>query len=130
MNGFAIHMKNAAPSWLTGAILCALLPVANAHSPSRDVRTNPARVAQQLYQAWHLKSQKSAVKVADKDVVDKLFGVRWRAMKFEGCHHRDEGGFECVYRDAKNDFSMAMIVDGGVSVGGYNVASLSFSSEE
>jgi hypothetical protein len=123
-------MKNAASGWLAGAILCALLPVASAHSPSRDMRTNPAQVAQRLYQAWHLKSQKSALKVADKDAVDKLFGVHWRAMTFEGCHRRDEGGFECVYRDAKNDFSLAMIVDGGVSVGGYNVASLSFSTEE
>jgi hypothetical protein len=43
---------------------------------------------------------------------------------------RDEGGFECVYKDVKNDWSVAMIVEGGISVGGYNVASVSFSSEE
>lgn len=51
-------------------------------------------------------------------------------MKLESFKRRDEGGLECVYRDAKNDLSVAMIVEGGVSVGGYNVSSLSFSTEE
>ena len=51
-------------------------------------------------------------------------------MKFEGCSRRDEGGFECIYRDKKLDLSIAMIVDGGVSAGGYNVTSVNFSSEE
>ena len=90
---------------------------------------NPRLVAQKLYQTWHLKNRRSALKVADKEAVDKLFGVRWRAMKFEGCSHRDEGGFECIYRDTRIDLTMAMIVDGGISAGGYNVASVSFSSE-
>lgn len=92
---------------------------------------NPKLVAQKLYQAWHLKNKKSALKIADKNAVDKLFSVKWRAMKFEGCKRRDgEVGSECIYTDAKNDLSLAMIVEGGASVGGYNVASLSFSSEE
>ena len=115
---------------LCGLLAASTLSAAAGLKVQASSNKNPTRVAQQLYQAWRLKSRAAAFKIADKDVVDKLFGVRWRAMKFEGCHHRDEGGFECVYRDAKNDFSMAMIVDGGVSVGGYNVASLSFSSEE
>ena len=91
---------------------------------------NPTLVARKLYQAWQSKTRKAALKVADKGAVEKLFGVRWRRMKFEGCKNREEGGFECVYRDPKIDFSLAMIVDGGVSAGGYNVASVSFSTEE
>ena len=94
-----------------------------------SLRTSPSSVAQALFQSWRLKAPKSARAVATDEAVDKLFGVRWRAMKFEGCSQRDEGGFECVYRDRKNDLSLAMIVDGGASVGGYNVTSLSFSSE-
>jgi hypothetical protein len=91
---------------------------------------NPKLVAQKLYQAWHLKARRAALKVAAKEAVEKLFGVRWRRMRFEGCKQREEGGFECVYRDERNDLSMAMIVDGGASAGGYNVASVSFSTEE
>ncbi len=90
----------------------------------------PTTIARQFYEAWHLNKHAAALKFADKVAVDKLFETPWRMMKFEGCDVRDEGGFECVYRDAKNDFSIAMIIDGGASVGGYNVTSVSFSSEE
>lgn len=90
----------------------------------------PETLAKQFYDAWHGNGRKAALQIADKEAVDKLFGVRWRAMRFDGCHQRDEGGFECVYKDAKDDFSLAMIVDGGASLGGYNVVSVSFSSEE
>lgn len=106
--------------------LVTLIPSASANTVQNK---NPRLVAQKLYQAWHLKNRRSALKVADKEAVDKLFGIRWRAMKFEGCSHRDEGGFECIYRDTRIDLTMAMIVDGGISAGGYNVASVSFSSE-
>lgn len=90
----------------------------------------PKVAAQLLYQAWHLKNRKAALKVADKEAVDKLFSARWRAMRLKPCTRRDEGGFECVYTDAKNDLDIAFIVEGGASVGGYNVSSLSFSTEE
>ena len=112
------------------SLLLAPLAVQSKTSPSTVLRSNPTTVAKALYQDWQHGAAKAARKIADADAVDKLFGVRWRAMKFDGCQSREEGGFECIYRDAKDDFSMAMIVDGGVSVGGYNVASLSFSSEE
>ena len=102
---------------------------AAAKESARQIK-NPKLVAQKLYRAWHLKARRVALKVAAKEAVEKLFGVRWRAMKFEGCKQLEEGGFECVYRDARNDLSMAMIVDGGASAGGYNVASVSFSTEE
>ncbi|MDQ6785983.1 MAG: hypothetical protein M3033_04085 [Acidobacteriota bacterium] len=112
-------------------LVCSMSLVTFISGAQAAQNKNPTLVAQKLYQAWHLKNRKSALKIADKDAVDKLFGVRWRVMKFEGCKRREgEIGFECIYRDAKNDFSLAMIVEGGVSVGGYNVASLSFSTEE
>ena len=104
-----------------------MLPV----EPAVSAQTkDPKLAAQKLYNAWHARSRRSALKVAEKGAVSKLFSTRWRPMKFEGCTRRDEGGFECIYRDKKLDLSLAMIVDGGVSAGGYNVASLSFSSEE
>ena len=110
-----------------GALICAQLFASSVRAQNKE----PKAVAQKLYAAWHLKNKKAALKIADKNAVSKLFSIRWRTMKFEGCARREEEtGFECIYRDAKNDFSLAMIVDGGVSVGGYNVASLSFSSEE
>ena len=94
------------------------------------VRSSATSVAQSLYQSWRARSPRAARRVAADEAVQKLFGVRWRAMKFEGCTQRDQGGFECIYRDGKADLSMAMIVEGGASLGGYNVSSLSFSSEE
>jgi hypothetical protein len=107
-------------------VLAALASPLTSLSQTKD----PKLAAQKLYNAWHLKSRRSALKVADKSAVTKLFSTKWRVMKFEGCTRRDEGGFECIYRDKKLDLSIAMIVDGGVSVGGYNVSSVSFSSEE
>ena len=92
--------------------------------------SKPAAVAQKLYQAWRVRNAPAARKVADPEAVDKLFGVKWRTMKFKGCQQREKGGFECIYLDVKDDFSLAMIVEGGASLGGYNVASLSFSTEE
>ena len=70
----------------------------------------------------------AAQRVATPEAVDKLFGVRRRAMKFEGCRDKEEGGFQCVYRDARLDVSPAMEVDGGASAG-YSVVSVSLSSE-
>jgi len=99
-------------------------------TPGNMPNGKPVLVAQKLYQAWRTNGRTAARKVADPDAVNKLFGVKWRAMKFEGCRQREEGGSECIYRDLKNDFSLAMIVEGGASLGGYNVASLSFSTEE
>ena len=110
--------------------LIAVLVVASSPAFAGLSRLPPATIAKQVYDAWHAGARKAALKVADKHAVDKLFGVRWRAMAFKGCSQRDEGGFECIYTDAKNDFSLAMIVDGGASLGGYNMASVSFSSEE
>ena len=91
---------------------------------------NPKVVAQKLYQAWRLKNRKGMSKFAASKAVEKLFSVRWRKMQFKGCENRQEGGFECIYLDNKNDLSLAMIIEGGVSAGGYHVESVSFSSED
>ncbi len=58
--------------------------------------------------------------------MDNLFSVKWRPIKFKSCDRRDEGGFECIYQDTRIDLSLSMIVEDGVSAGGYNVASVAF----
>ena len=91
--------------------------------------TDPKVAATRLYDAWRRKNRAAALKVAERETVDKLFGVRWRAMRPKGCERRDEGGFQCVYYDSKNDISLAINVAGGAS-SGYGVESVSFSTEE
>lgn len=91
--------------------------------------SDPQVAASRLYEAWRAGRRPAALRVATPEAVDKLFGVRRRAMRFEGCRNREEGGFQCIYRDARLDLSLAMEVDGGASAG-YSVISVSFSSEE
>ena len=127
MNG---STKSVAKHYLTCTIASVIALSAMGSALAALSKLPPTAIARQFYDAWHAHSRKAALKVADKDAVDKLFGAHWHAMAFDGCHQRDEGGFECVYKNAKDDFSLAMIVDGGASLGGYNVVSVSFSSEE
>lgn len=94
-----------------------------------QTRKSPQAAAQTFYQAWRVKNRRAALKIARKSAVNKLFSTRWRAMRFQGCTRRDEGGFECVYLDAKLDLSIAFILDSGASAGGYSILSVSFSSE-
>lgn len=89
--------------------------------------TDPGVAAQRLYGAWKKNSKKAALKVASTEAVSKLFSTKWRPMKFKGCQNTG-GSFECIYHDAKNDFDLAMVIEGGMSAG-YHVESLSFSSE-
>jgi hypothetical protein len=91
--------------------------------------TQPGVAASRLYDAWRRKNRIAALKVAERETVDKLFSVRWRVMRSKGCQRRDEGGFQCIYYDAKNDLSLAINVEGGASAG-YSVESVSFSTEE
>jgi len=97
---------------------------------AQKIHKTPKAAAQSLYQAWRLKNRKAALKIAGREAVEKLFSVRWRAMSLKPCTRREEGGFECIFTDAKNDLDVALIVEGGAPVGGYKVASLSFSTEE
>ncbi|MBA2732105.1 MAG: hypothetical protein H0U54_04345 [Acidobacteria bacterium] len=89
--------------------------------------TNPRVAAQRLYNAWKKKSKKSALKAAAPAAVGKLFSVKWRPMKFKGCHNTG-GSFDCIYRDSKLDLDISMVVEGGASTG-YHVESVSFSTE-
>ena len=89
--------------------------------------TNPRVAAQRLYNAWKMKSRKAGLKVASSEAVSKLFSTKWRPMQFRGCQNTG-GSFECIYRDAKLDLDVAMVVEGGASAG-YHVESVSFSSE-
>lgn len=89
--------------------------------------TNPSVAAQRLYNAWKKKSKKAALKVASPAAVSKLLSVKWRPMKFKGCHNTG-GSFECIYTDAGLDLDLAMVIEGGASAG-YHVESVSFSSE-
>lgn len=124
-----LNKVNTMKKIILGSLICTLL-FASMLSAQTAQNKNPTLVAQKLYAAWHLKNKKAALKITDKDAVSKLFSVPWRAMKFRGCNRCEEGGFECIYTDVKNDLSLAMNVEGGVSVGGFNITSLSFSSEE
>lgn len=83
--------------------------------------------AQALYNAWRTKSKTKAKRAATESAVEKLFGVRRRMMKFKGCTKREEGDFECIYEDAKNDLTLAMLLDSLRR--GFVVKSVSFSSE-
>lgn len=83
--------------------------------------------ARKLYGAWRAKDRAGAGAAADREAVEKLFAVRWRAMKFKGCHKREEGDYECIYRDARNDISLAMLAAN--TARGYRIKSLSFSTE-
>ena len=114
----------------TGVQAMRPLPVSRAAwGMQRGKITDPKVAATRLYDAWRRKSRTAALQVADRETVNKLFGVRWRAMQAKGCERRDEGGFQCVYYDAKNDLSLAINVSGGAS-SGYGVESVSFSTEE
>jgi hypothetical protein len=124
------------PRSLAFASLGLVLGLAVAGAPTATAAAmtppqEPAAAAKALFQAWKQRSRKAAAKVAAPEAVEKLFGTRWQAMAFRGCTVREEeGGFECLFVEPRLDLSLAMIVDGGASVGGYNVSSVSFSSEE
>lgn len=112
------------------AMLSGGLAAPPAHAATAPKRASPQEVSRGLYAAWKAGDRRAARRIAAPQAVAKLFAVRWRALQAKGCALRDEGGFQCVYRDAALDFSVAMDVEGGASVGGYNVVGVSFSSEE
>lgn len=99
----------------------------SASAPPRAIFKTADAAAQKLYGAWRAKDKAGAGAAADREAVEKLFSVRRRAMKFEGCQKREEGDFECIYRDARNDISLAMLA--AKTLRGYRIKSLSFSTE-
>lgn len=94
---------------------------------SQKLPGTPAGTAQMLLSAWRTKSRTVAARVASSETIDKLFSVRWRAMKFRGCTNREEGDIECRYYDRKNDLGLAVLLEHIHTL--YRVTSISFSSE-
>jgi hypothetical protein len=115
-------MKLAAISILLGCLVLVSV-TANAQT----IYKKPLQAAQDLYAAWQKKNKTLARRAASDSAVEKLFGVKPRPMNFAGCAKREEGDYECLYQDRKNDLTVAMLVAGGRR--GYSVKSLSFSSE-
>lgn len=124
-----LALPAAATSLRADALRQRRAPHARARDHLAGRISDPKVAASRLYEAWRAARRPAALRVATPEAVDKLFGVRRRAMKFEGCRNKEEGGFQCVYRDARLDLSVAMEVDGGASAG-YSVVSVSFSSEQ
>lgn len=118
----------ASPGLFGGAARAFPASVATARTQAGKI-TDPKVAAARLYDAWRRRKRSAALQVAERETVDKLFGVRWRAMRAKGCERREAGGFQCIYYDAKNDLSLSINVDGGASAG-YAVESVSFSTEE
>ena len=111
-------------------VFCSVLISIAAHpvaSTGQSIFRRPEDAAQALYRAWRKRDRARAEYVSNNEVVDKLFGVRRRVMIFKGCHKREEGDYECLYEDRKNDITLAMLTH--VRRRGYIIRSISFSSE-
>lgn len=110
---------------ITALLICCLALVSTASA--QTIIKTPPEAAQGLYRAWSKKNRKTARNFAREEAVEKLFGTRRQTMRFKGCTKREEGDFECIYENAKNDLSLAMIVK--IYRAGYRVAAVSFASE-
>jgi hypothetical protein len=113
-------MKN-----LYAAILLVFVLLVSANG---QIFKTPEEAAQHLYAAWQKKNKSSARQVTHDEAIKKLFGVRRQKMVFKGCAERkEEGDYECLYENKKNDLALAMLL---VSTRrGFWIKSLSFSSE-
>ena len=103
-----------------------------AEPPASSARNfvSPELAAQRLYGAWRQGNRRAALKVATRGAVNTLFSNRWRdwgPMKFKGCERNDGGTIICRYVGRKSGV-LEMGVEGGASVGGYNVDSVSLFS--
>lgn len=120
------------PALALAALLLLSTPMFGAAKKPNDSYhkiTSPEVAARRLYEAWKKHDRKEAKVVATNEAVLKLFETNFRPMKLKGCEHVDEG-FQCIYHDAVEDlFDISFNVEGGTSAG-YNVTSVSFSSEE
>jgi hypothetical protein len=125
--GFSTAPRRPTPLHSAGITGRMTPRAASVSAPAHGSFKTADAAARALYRAWRAKSEAGAAAAADAAAVEKLFGVPWRTMKFKGCHKREEGDFECVYEDARNDLSLAMLAE--VAGRGYRIKSLSFSSE-
>lgn len=86
----------------------------------------PEAAAQSLYNAWRRRNRRAALKVAARRAVNTLFGNSWKGwgpMKFKGCERSEGGDITCRFI-SKRGGVLEMGVEGGASVGGYNVESV------
>jgi hypothetical protein len=129
--------------WLAGAISVATLagqfPLnANAKGASANALSaplaakfvSPEAAARRLYDAWRRRNRRAALKVATRRAVNILFGnswTSWRPMKFKGCERSESGDIICRFISQRSGV-LEMGVEGGASVGGYNVESVSLFS--
>src|SRR5688572_13732606 len=122
-------MKNLILARLVSIIFAVALFSALTTTPAagQTIIKTPQEAAQGLFQTWSRKQKKTSQNFARQEAIEKLFGVRKQKMTFKGCTKREEGDFECIYENKKNDLSLAMIVK--IYRAGYRVASVSFSSE-
>jgi len=91
---------------------------------------SPELAARRLYGAWQKGSRRAALKVATKGAVNTLFANRWKdwgPMKFKGCERNDGGTIICRYI-GRGSGVLEMGVEGGASLGGYNVDAVSLFS--
>jgi hypothetical protein len=127
---FALMMMT---TWLRrGLALCSavlLMAAAPKKSDSYQKITSPEVAARRLYDAWKKHDAQGARAFASDEAVAKLFSTKFRPLQAKGCDHVDEG-FQCIYHDAAEDlFDVSFNVEGGASAG-YNVTSVSFSTED
>jgi len=107
--------------------VCCTLP-ASFPAAGQPIFKTPEQAAATLYSAWRSTNRAKAKTVTGVQNIEKLFSVRPRTMKFNGCTKREEGDFECIYEDHKIDLTLAMLTT-RVTRRGYRIRSLSFSSE-
>ena len=109
---------------LTGVHVMAAQDAAAAKNLVRD----PAIAARKLYDAWQAKNRTTARTIASDAAIAKIFAVTPVPMTYHACQRTDVGEFECVYRNAKDDFEVWFKVTGGASAG-YHVDAVSLSTD-
>jgi len=112
-------------------LVCAgLHPIAAPQDPvsMTDLVRDPEVAARQLYDAWQAKDRRAARTIASDPAIAKIFAVTPVPMTYHACQRTDVGEFQCVYRNAKDDFEVWFKVTGGASAG-YHVDAVSLSTD-
>lgn len=89
---------------------------------------DPEVAARKLYDAWQAKNRAAARAIASDAALTKIFAVAAQSMTLHACQRTDVGEFQCVYRNAKDDFEVWFKVIGGASAG-YHVEAVSLSTD-
>ena len=116
---------------LSVVLSCVGLPlVATAQNAAamQDLVRDPEVAAGNLYKAWQTKNRAAARAIASEPAMTKIFAVAIQPMTLHACQRTDVGEFQCVYRNAKDDFEVWFKVIGGASAG-YHVEAVSLSTD-